>query len=257
MAKGVFFDDFLYSSASDPALAAFGWTPRSGTGGPGNGSWSPSNVTFVPGPVNTVLQLNLSISGKTASQAELDYNKTDMLGGTYAARVYFTNTPDSGTNGAQIVEAPFWTMSDYATTSRTNKYSEDDFEYLPNGGWGTSGPTMYNTTWYNATANSSITTATNQSFSGWQTLVIVVSGGDVKYYDGSTLLADHSGKYYPRSPMEIIPQLWLFSNPVTSTWHVDVDWVYYAQNTVLTAAQVEANVASLRASGTARQNTVQ
>jgi len=76
MAKGVFFDDFLYSSASDPALAAFGWTPRSGTGGPGNGSWSPSNVTFVPGPVNTVLQLNLSISGKTAAQAELNYNKS-------------------------------------------------------------------------------------------------------------------------------------------------------------------------------------
>ena len=31
-------------------------------------------------------------------------------------------------------------MSDYGTTSGTNNYSELDFEYLPNGGWGSQVP---------------------------------------------------------------------------------------------------------------------
>ncbi len=147
-------------------------------------------------------------------------------------------------------------MSNYATTSGTNKYSEMDFEYLPNGGWGASGAAMYNTTWYNDNGNR-VTTVTNGSFSGWHTLLIVVSGGHVKYYDGTRLLADHRGKYYPRSKMMIIPQLWFYENNAAGAWHIDVDWVYYAQNTVLTAAQVEANVNSLRSSGVARENTVQ
>ena len=269
-AHRVFFDDFRYMSASDRALAAFGWTPRSGTGGPGGGTWSPSNVTFVsgvPGSANTVLRLGVSIAASNKiTQAELDYNKINMFKGTYAARVYFTDVQDTGSSGAHVVEAPFWTMSNYATTSGTNKYSEDDFEYLPNGGWGTSVPTMHNTTWYNDRRGISIDTVTKGSFAGWHTLLITVSGGHVKYYvenqDGvtATLLADHSTNkginYYPRSPMAIIPQLWLYDNHVTSTWHVDVDWLYYAQNPVLTAAQVEANVKALQASGIPRQNTV-
>ena len=103
-------------------------------------------------------------------------------------------------------------MSNYATTSGTNKYSEDDFEYLPNGGWGTSVPTMHNTTWYNDRRGISIDTVTKGSFAGWHTLLITVSGGHVKYYvenqDGvtATLLADHSTNkginYYPRAPWQ-------------------------------------------------------
>ena len=33
--QGVFFDDFNYSSSSDPVLLNFGWSPRSGGGGLG------------------------------------------------------------------------------------------------------------------------------------------------------------------------------------------------------------------------------
>ena len=107
---------------------------------------------------------------------------------------------------------------------------------------------MYNTTWYNDSGDS-VDTITEGSFNGWHTVVIVVSGGHVKYYDGTRLLADHSGKYYPRSKMNIIPQLWFSDNNAAGTWHIDVDWVYYARNAVLTAAQVEAEVDGLRASG--------
>ena len=206
--------------------------------------------------MNSVLRLKASISGGSSSQAELDYNEINMIEGTYAARVYYTNAPDSGNDGAHIVEAGFWTMSDYDATTGTNQYSELDFEYLPNGGWDASGAAMYNTTWYNDSGDS-VDTITEGSFNGWHTVVIVVSGGHVKYYDGTRLLADHSGKYYPRSKMNIIPQLWFSDNNAAGTWHINVDWVYYARNAVLTAAQVEAEVDGLRASGVARRNTVQ
>ena len=120
-----------------------------------------------------------------------------------------------------------------------------------NGGWDASVAAMYNTTWYNDSGDS-VDTITEGSFNGWHTVVIVVSGGHVKYYDGTRLLADHSGKYYPRSKMNIIPQLWFSDNNAAGTWHIDVDWVYYwRRNAVLTAAQVEAEVDGLRASGVA------
>ena len=115
---------------------------------------------------------------------------------------------------------------------------------------------MFNTSWYNDSGDST-DTITNGSFNGWHTVMIIFSGVHVKYYDGTRLLADHSGKYAPRSKMQIIPQLWFSENNAAGNWHIDVDWVYYAQNTVMTADEVEARVNSLRASGVARQNTVQ
>src|SRR5260370_27947306 len=51
-AQQVFFDDFNYQSSSDPALLSFGWTPRTGGGGPGSGTWSATNITFLPDPAN-------------------------------------------------------------------------------------------------------------------------------------------------------------------------------------------------------------
>lgn len=255
-----FFDDFIYSSNTDSNLSAFGWLVRTWNGAPGPsgaGLYSANNVSFVSGPTNTILRLTGSISNGTASQAELNFKESKMLEGTYAARVYFNDTPDSGSDGAYINEAPFWTMSDYSATTGTNVYSELDFEYLPNGGWGANGPAMYMSTWYNDATSDASDSVLTESLAGWRTLVIQVSGGHVKYYVGSRLLADHSGKYYPRSKMQIIPQLWFVEANVNSTWHTDIDWCYYAQNTVLSAAQVEANIATLRATGKTRQNTVQ
>ena len=77
----LFFDDFIYTSSSDPNLTSFGWSPRSGGGGPGNGSWSTNYVTFATGPVNTVLRLKASISGNSSTQSELDYATINMFEG--------------------------------------------------------------------------------------------------------------------------------------------------------------------------------
>jgi hypothetical protein len=253
----VFFDDFLYTGSSDANLTSFGWSARSGDGGPGDGTWSPSYLTFVNGPVNKVLRLTATVSGSSVVQSELDFENEKMLEGTYAARVWFGDAPDSGSDGDYIVEANFWTMSDWAATTGKTSYSELDFEYLPNGGWDMSGPRMWNTSWEQDDPASNQETTTPRSFAGWHTLLIVVSGGQVKYYDGATLLASHGGIYYPESKMSIIPQLWFTQiNTASSSWHVDDDWVFYARNTVLTAQQVEDLVAGYRAAGVARRNTL-
>ncbi len=253
----VFFDDFLYTGPSDANLTSFGWSARSGSGGPGDGTWSTSYLSFVDGPVNKVLRLKATVSGSSVVQSELDYENEKMLEGTYAARVWFTDTPDSGSDGDYIVEANFWTMSDWEATTGQTSYSELDFEYLPNGGWGTSSANMWNTTWERDDPASNTETKTPGSFAGWRTLVMVVTGGQVKYYDGTRLLATHGGIYYPESKMSIIPQLWFTEvNTSSSSWHVDDDWVFYARNTVLTAQQVEDLVASYRSQGIARRNTL-
>jgi len=67
------------------------------------------------------------------------------LEGTYAARVRFTDNPVSGPGGDQIVQS-FYTISPLKAAMDLD-YSELDFEYLPNGGWGIAGPTLYATTW--------------------------------------------------------------------------------------------------------------
>jgi len=47
---GVLFDDFHYTSATDPALADHGWNARSEMGGPGvpDTAWPASNVSSSP-----------------------------------------------------------------------------------------------------------------------------------------------------------------------------------------------------------------
>ncbi len=55
-------------------------------------------------------------------------------------------------------------------------YSELDFEYLPNGGWGIDGPTLYATTWetFSPEPNwkkDNVFKTTNGSQAGWHTLV--------------------------------------------------------------------------------------
>ncbi|MGH9905613.1 MAG: hypothetical protein ACRD8U_08535, partial [Pyrinomonadaceae bacterium] len=72
-------------------------------------------------------------------------NQRKYLEGTYAARVRFTDKPVSGPAGDQVVES-FYTISPLKAPWDPD-YSELDFEYLPNGGWGIDGPTLYATTW--------------------------------------------------------------------------------------------------------------
>jgi len=268
--SGVLFDDFDYSSSSDPNVAAHDWTVRTASGGPGvtGATWSANAVTF---PASTaaggshVMNLAASTDGTAADtvQSEVDSTSRKFLNGTYAARVYFNDAPTTGPNGDDVNET-FYTISPLAECDDPN-YSENDFEYLPNGGWGTTGPRLYTTTWYtycnSPYSQDNSSTSVVESWQGWHTLVETVMNGTVTYYVDGNEYWSTSGKYYPREDMTIDFNEWFINGYLSSsttprTWNEQVGWVYYAGNQSLNTSQVAANVAAYQHSGTSFTDTV-
>jgi hypothetical protein len=248
-------------------MSANGWYVRTGGGGPGiaGATWSAAHVTFLTDPAagsNRLMRLSAQTSGPGSQTIQSQVTRDDnYLEGTYAARVFFTDAPVSGPDGDQIVET-FYTITPL-NFSMDPAYSEIDFEYLANGGWGFVGSTMFMTTWETYQPDPWISdntyTAPQGNFSGWHNLVVTVSGGVVRYYIDGTLRAEHGGKYYPETRMSINFNLWfieLIANATSRTYRQDVDWVYFRQNTVLTPAQVQAEVNALRSQGVAFRDTV-
>lgn len=256
---GAFFDDFSYSGSDDPSLTARGWTPRGAAGGPGmpGTTWSPAAVSFLDDPAlpgNRLMQLASSTDGTAANtvQAEL-FQQRKFYEGTYATRVRFSDEPLSGPDGDNVVQT-FFTITplDYPMEP---DYGEIDFEYLPNGGWGRAYNTFWLTTWetYQDDPWQAENTQNNLpiSFAGWHTLMVQVSGVRVKYYVDGALQAEHGDKYYPETPMSINYNQWFIDGGVLSDktprqYIEQADWVYYANNEVLTPAQVDQRVAQYR-----------
>ncbi|MGO4272007.1 glycoside hydrolase family 16 protein [Paenibacillus sp. TAF58] len=165
-----------------------------------------------------------------------------------------SNTPTVGVDGDKVVQT-FFTISTLKYDNDPT-YSELDFEYLPNGGWGVNNNFMQNTSWFtcsnNPPSSDNVETTTRKSYIGWHTLVLVVAGGEIKYYIDGKLLATHTGKYYPRVNMAIDFNHWFVSSGLLSSTGLrsyveDIDWVYHAKNVSLTTADVNANVSSYRA----------
>ncbi|HEY3867768.1 MAG TPA: cellulose binding domain-containing protein [Actinocrinis sp.] len=267
---GTMFDDFNYSSSSDPNLAAHDWTVRTTAGGPGvsGATWSAGAITF---PASTaaggshVMDLTASTDGTAADtvQAEIDTTDRKFLNGTYAAEVYFNDAPTTGPNGDDVNET-FYTISPLNECDDPN-YSENDFEYLPNGGWGVNGPRMYTTTWYtycnSPYSQDNSSTSVVESWQGWHTLVETVLNGTVTYYIDGNEYWSTSGKYYPREDMTIDFNEWfidgyLNGSSTPRSWNELVGWVYYDNGQSLTTSQVEANVKSYQSSGTSFTDTV-
>ncbi len=145
-------------------------------------------------------------------------------------------------------------------------YSELDFsEYLPNGGWGESSATNFQTTWYTYQAEPWV--ADNQSsrqagsIAGWHDVTATVSGGHVKYYIDGRLVGDHSGKFYPRQLMSIDFNQWFIDtlghSGGISTYVQQIDYVYHAKNEVVTPAEVQARANAFRAAGVNHRDNVQ
>jgi hypothetical protein len=264
---GSLFDDFSYSSRTDPALGANGWSVRTESGGPGvpGARWSADNITFPTSDGQKVAQLTGTTNGTGSGTTQAEFLTRDrkFMEGTYLARVKFADAPVSGSDGDHINET-FFTISPLAAPMDPT-YSELDFsEYLPNGGWGGSGPTNYETTWYTYQADPWV--ADNQSsqqtrsLAGWHDVMATVGDGHVKYYIDGALVGDHSGKYYPRQNMVLEFNQWFIDTAGhsggTSTWQEQVDYVYHAKKQVLTPAQVSAQVSAYRSSGVSHADTV-
>ena len=269
------FDDFSYTGPGDTALTSFGWVVRNDTGGPGpaNSGYKSSNISFITDPGNSsnklmrMAAITNGTAGTGTSQAELDWNALKFLEGTYATRFYMSDAPVSGGPDGDEINETFFTITPL-NFDLDLAYSENDFEYLANGGWGiANSPTMWNTTWETYQPDpwqkDGVSTSTIGSLAGWHDLLMTVSGGHVKYYIDNVLIADHSGKYYPESLMSINYNIWYIPETLgaagtgtSRTYIQQADWLYFTPNTVLTQAQVNAFVADFRAQSLVRKNNV-
>jgi hypothetical protein len=253
----IFFDDFSYSNRDE--MINNGWIVRDGTGWPGvtGARFRAKNVTFLDAPDiagNRLLRMTSSTDGTAEGTFQTQIcQQRKYLEGTYAARVRFYNEPVSGPDGDEVVET-FYAITPYVKAMDPD-YSEMDFEYLANGGWG-SGPTsFYVTTWetvriepWNA---DNMSQSINKNLEGWHTLVAQVSNGEVRYFVDSLLVAQHGGKYYPDAPMSINFNLWFIEGGLLSAgdlrkYQEDIDWVFYQADAALTPDEVNAKVDSLR-----------
>ena len=264
----ILFDDFSYSNHKE--LTKHGWIIRSAAGWPGvpGATWWREGVTFLKdesAPSNRYLRMTSSTDGTGAhtNQTQVCHQRK-YLEGTYAARVRFADNPSTGTGGDQLVES-FYTISPLKAPMDAD-YSELDFEYLPNGGWGISGATLYATTWEtfspepNWKKDNTFDTWSGTR-AGWHTLVTQVAVGRVKYFVDGKLLGDHGERFYPEALMSINFNLWFINDGVAKVRGVrsyteDIDWVFHSSKTALSPEQVEAEVAALRRKSVKFRDTV-
>ena len=263
----VFFDDFSYSTTGE--MTANGWIVRSGLGWPGvsGATFRPENVSFVdyPDPAdNRLLRMTSSTdgSGENTFPTQICHQRK-YLEGTYAARVRFSDEPASGTDGDQVVET-FYTITPYIKAFDPD-YSEMDYEYLPNGGWGGAELTFYVTTWetvqiepWNADNTSN---SVQGSLAGWHTVVTQVMNGTVRYFIDGKLIAQHGGKYYPDAPMSINFNLWFIDGGLAQAegvreYQEDIDWVFHEADVLLMPDEVNTRISELRNASVKFQDTV-
>jgi hypothetical protein len=263
----ILFDDFSYATVDE--MTSNGWVVRDGTGWPGvtGARFRAENVSFVdyPDPAdNRLLRMASSTDGtpENTFQTQICHQRK-YLEGTYAARVRFSDGPVSGGDGDQVVQT-FYTITPYLAPLDPN-YSEMDYEYLPNGGWGGRDLTFYVTTWetvqiepWNADNASS---STQGSLEGWHTLVTQVIGGTVRYFVDGKLIAQHGGAYYPDAPMSINFNLWFIEGGLIQTdgvrqYEEDIDWVFHEAGVLLMPDEVAAKVNELRSGSVKFTDTV-
>lgn len=260
----VLFDDFNHASLED--FSRSGWTARTATGWPGieGATWADA-VAFVDDelhPGNRLVRMTAKTDGRATHQAQFCHQRK-YLEGTYAARVRFSDRPVSGPDGDQVVET-FYTISPLKAPLDPD-YSEQDFEYLPNGGWGGSDLTLHNTTWetfrlepwLQVSASSSV----RGSLEGWHTLVVQTMRPEVRYFLDGKLIATHGEPYFPEARMSINFNLWFIRDGLIDSteqriYQEDVDWVFHEAGRVLSPAEVEVRVKELRTAGVSFRDTV-
>lgn len=268
----ILFDDFSYESTEDAQFTANGWIIRTIDGWPGvpGAIWNPENVTIVPDPdaeddaqQNFVVQMIASSDGTTTTQTQFCQQR-NFLVGTYAARVRFSDEPAVGIDGDQLVQT-FYTIAPLEFEMDPN-YSELDFEYLPNGGWGMPSSVFFTTTWetfrpepnWFADNTSGIDQA---SYAGWHTLLVQVTDESVTYFIDGEEFAHHTGKYVPEVPMSINFNQWFINGGLVDSdeyrEYVElVDWAFHAYETILTPEEVDALILTFRADEIAHLDTI-
>lgn len=259
-AAAEFFDDFRH--ADREAMRAAGWIVRERAGHPGlaGARWGEAGVIPLPAedPAQAVLRLEAETDGTPAGtrQAQLCHQRK-FFEGTSAARVRFSDTPAQGPDGDVVVQT-FYLVSPLRFAFDP-EFSELDWEYLPNGGWGDARTRLYAVSWQ--TVRIDPWQAHNQhaqvfgAQAGWHTLVSQARQGKIRHFLDGREIGAHGGRNYPVVPMALQFNLWfspggtLPSEQGKRHWRYEIDWVYHARDAALEPAEVEAAVARLRGEG--------
>ena len=260
----VFFDDFSY--ADKDAFHANGWKVRTETGHPGikGATWSGEGLSFhadIAGTEGGAVRMSSVTDGTGENTRHTQFcHARKYREGTYAARVFFRDAPSKGPDGDEVIQT-FYAISPLKAPM-DGDYSETDFEYLPNGGWGhPQTPAMWSTTW--ETFQLEPWTKVNEftrkegSYAGWRTLVLTVANDKVTYYVDGELLSEHTSAVYPEDFMSINFNLWFMpkgaddsqgpvDSPELREYQEDIDWVFFQEGVAISTADVEAQVADMR-----------
>lgn len=260
----LFFDDFSYANLEP--FKENGWKARTETGHPGiaGATWSAEGLSFHPelvGAHKGAVRMSSITAGEGENTRHTQFcHKRKYLNGTYAARVFFRDKPSYGPDGDEVIQT-FYTISPLAFPLDP-QYSEVDFEYLPNGGWGSdSSPAMWTTTW--ETFQLEPWTKVNEytrkqgSYAGWHILVMTVEEDQVNYYVDKQLISTHTEKVAPEVHMSINFNLWFMPKgadgsfgPVDSDelreYQQDIDWVYHRADAIISTDNVLAHVSQLQ-----------
>lgn len=251
----ILFDDFNYTAHDDPQLSENGWIVRAGEGWPGveGAIWRAENVSFLDDEEgNRLLQMASSTDGSETYQTQICHQRK-YYEGTYAARVRFSDAPAFGEDGDQIVQT-FYLISPQEY-DLDPMYSELDYEYLPNGGWGMPENTFFMTTWETFRLDPWLAdnhSTDIESTEGWHTLVIQIADGDITYFVDGEATAEHGSRFYPEVPMSINFNLWFIQGGQLDSDEMreyieQIDWVFFAAETVLSPEEVLAQVEDFRA----------
>lgn len=263
-AEQVLFDDFSHKSFE--SFKQGGWVVRSAVGWPGieGATWNDA-IAFIDDeqqPGNRLVRMTAKTDGHTTRQAQFCHQRK-YLAGTYAARVRFSDQPVSGPDGDQVVQT-FYNIAPIKAPLDPD-YSEQDFEYLPNGGWGGTDLALHTTTWetFRLEPWEQVSASGSQrgSLEGWHTLVMQVEKPEVRYFLDGKLIAKHGEPYFPEEHMSINFNLWfiregLIDSNQERVYQEDVDWVFHAAGRSLSPAAVEQKVKELRAAGVSFRDTV-
>ena len=263
----VLFDDFSYSDST--ALRAQGWQPRETAGHPGptDAKWSPEHIALVDDPTrpgNRLLRLTATTDGTaTGTQQSQLCHSRKFFRGTYAARVRFSDEPVIGPDGDTAVQA-FYAIGALRHDLDPD-FSEVDFEYLPNGGWGSERTRLYGISWHSVQIEPwrAFNSAHEVfgSLAGWHVLVIVVEEHQTRHYLDGKLLKRHGGRNVPVTPMSLNFSLWFspsgfLQDPTVRRYSYDVDWVLHIKDRSLSPRAVSSIVHDFRRRGVTRHDSV-
>ncbi|MGK4001584.1 glycoside hydrolase family 16 protein [Sorangium sp. So ce1036] len=260
-----FWDDLNYSDLNDVNLIKNGWAVRTTPGKPGvsGATWDPYIVEFTPehgNPDNRVITVVASTEGYLGSSTRhTEVHTTDyrFLHGTYAARIYFLEAPETGPDTDSAVQAFFTFGPSAASDDPERGYGGMNAMYLPNGGMEQPVQTMRLTT-RGISDPSAITSTSAVMAQGWHTIVVTANSAtrEITYSIDGVRVATHRDlpdlSVYPEAAMRLGFSLWFLdgeldtSDNTPRTYYQVMDWVYHAKDRILTRAEVELKVAELR-----------